>query len=539
MDTKLEEIKSLIKASKRIVFLGGAGVSTASGIPDFRSPAGLYKIHSEYGVSYETMLSHTYFEYHTETFYDFYWKTMVAKNAKPNKAHIALANYEKAGHHIAYRDLFDHPTPRLLARFLSVEGETADGENDPAITDYDYSAIESLLLANNLDSFKRGKRLKIGNVLLTGATGFLGIHVLHELIARPSRTVYCLVRGKSVEDSTKRLQALLFYYFNSDFRDLIDSGRIRVVQGDVTQDIDAALGSMDKDAPVDTVINCAANVKHFSEGTDIEDVNLGGARKCVEFCLGRDAHLIHISTCSTGGLNIGNFGSDTVLREDMLYFGQYLDNAYIHSKFLSERVVLEAVAEHDLVGKVIRVGNLSPRSSDGEFQINFQTNSAMGRVRAYELVGGYPYEDAESPMEFSPIDEVAKSILLLGTAPKECCVFQSFNNHSVFFGDVLDELKVVVKPPVPMETREFVRALEKVKNDPKKAPYLTGFLAYQDMAHGKQASEVPYRNEYTSQVLYRLGFKWSPTSWDYVDQFLVAISKLGYFNVSRSAGTDK
>ena len=101
MDTKLEEIKSLIKASKRIVFLGGAGVSTASGIPDFRSPAGLYKIHSEYGVSYETMLSHTYFEYHTETFYDFYWKTMVAKNAKPNKAHIALANYEKAGHHIA------------------------------------------------------------------------------------------------------------------------------------------------------------------------------------------------------------------------------------------------------------------------------------------------------------------------------------------------------------------------------------------------------------------------------------------------------
>ena len=101
MDTKLEEIKKLIKESKRIVFLGGAGVSTASGIPDFRSPAGLYKIHSEYGVSYETMLSHTYFEYHTETFYDFYWKTMVAKNAKPNKAHIALANYEKAGHHIA------------------------------------------------------------------------------------------------------------------------------------------------------------------------------------------------------------------------------------------------------------------------------------------------------------------------------------------------------------------------------------------------------------------------------------------------------
>ena len=59
MDTKLEEIKALIKDSKRIVFLGGAGVSTASGIPDFRSPAGLYKIHSEYGVSYETTQGYT------------------------------------------------------------------------------------------------------------------------------------------------------------------------------------------------------------------------------------------------------------------------------------------------------------------------------------------------------------------------------------------------------------------------------------------------------------------------------------------------
>lgn len=61
MDGKLEEARKLIKKDSRIVFLGGAGVSTASGIPDFRSPKGLYNIKNKYGVSYERMLSHTYF----------------------------------------------------------------------------------------------------------------------------------------------------------------------------------------------------------------------------------------------------------------------------------------------------------------------------------------------------------------------------------------------------------------------------------------------------------------------------------------------
>lgn len=97
MENKIAEIRSLITKSPRIVFLGGAGVSTGSGIPDFRSEEGIYNVKSKYGVPYEVMLSHTYFLEHTETFYDFYWSTMVKKGAKPNAAHLALADYEKRG----------------------------------------------------------------------------------------------------------------------------------------------------------------------------------------------------------------------------------------------------------------------------------------------------------------------------------------------------------------------------------------------------------------------------------------------------------
>ena len=97
---ELERLKANLKSAHKIVFFGGAGVSTASGIPDFRGEKGIYAIKSEYGVSYEEMLSHTYYVYHRETFFDFYKKKMLYPNAKPNKAHEVLARLEQEGRDI-------------------------------------------------------------------------------------------------------------------------------------------------------------------------------------------------------------------------------------------------------------------------------------------------------------------------------------------------------------------------------------------------------------------------------------------------------
>ena len=92
MDKNLQQI---IDDSKSIVFFGGAGVSTESGIPDFRSVDGLYN--QKYDVPPEVILSHTYYVRHTEKFYDFYRDKMLFLNAKPNKAHLKLAQLERAG----------------------------------------------------------------------------------------------------------------------------------------------------------------------------------------------------------------------------------------------------------------------------------------------------------------------------------------------------------------------------------------------------------------------------------------------------------
>ncbi len=91
----IDLIKEKIKSANKVVFFGGAGVSTASGLKDFRSKDGLYSLKSKYDKSYEEMLSIDYFYLHTETFYKFYKEFFLNNDAKPNKAHYALSEFEK------------------------------------------------------------------------------------------------------------------------------------------------------------------------------------------------------------------------------------------------------------------------------------------------------------------------------------------------------------------------------------------------------------------------------------------------------------
>ena len=90
-----EQLQQMTDESERIVFFGGAGVSTESGIPDFRSVDGLY--HQKYDWPPEEILSHTFFQRHTEEFYRFYRDKMLALDVRPNRAHLKLAQWEREG----------------------------------------------------------------------------------------------------------------------------------------------------------------------------------------------------------------------------------------------------------------------------------------------------------------------------------------------------------------------------------------------------------------------------------------------------------
>ena len=94
-EQKLEKLQTWVKESSRIVFFGGAGVSTESGIPDFRGEDGLYR--QRYAYPPETIISHSFYVRHPEIFFDFYRNRMLYPNAKPNIVHQRLAQWERDG----------------------------------------------------------------------------------------------------------------------------------------------------------------------------------------------------------------------------------------------------------------------------------------------------------------------------------------------------------------------------------------------------------------------------------------------------------
>lgn len=93
----LDALREIVRGSDNIVFFGGAGVSTESAIPDFRSEQGLYQAQSKYGFPPETMLSHSFFEQHPREFFAYHLNEMIYPEARPNDAHKALARLEQRG----------------------------------------------------------------------------------------------------------------------------------------------------------------------------------------------------------------------------------------------------------------------------------------------------------------------------------------------------------------------------------------------------------------------------------------------------------
>ena len=446
-----------------------------------------------------------------------------------------IVEASKHGAQIVFNDLFNLKTPRALAAFVSgsevetkaaVTPETTAPVIDSPETEH-FAPFNALLAANTLNNFREGKRQPIGDVLLTGATGYLGIHILHELLSNYHGKILCPVRAKGNDEALSRIKTLYFYYFGRTEAFGHFDERVTAFAAEVTE-----ANAFDSLNDTLTVVNCVANVKHFSAGNDIEMVNIESVRHLITFCLRTGSRLIHISTNSIAGISVDNVpGPEVKLTEQELYIGQNIDaNKYVYSKFKAEELVLDAIAHHGLNAKIMRVGNLSARQKDGEFQINFNTNNFLATLRAYVVIGMIPYEALDQRFEFSPIDEVARAIMQLAQTPKECMVFHPSNTHRQFLSDILMGFAEAGITLRRVENEEFQQALERMMVNPDLVTLLRPLMAY-DMGSGHKTRWIEAGNVYTTQVLYRLGFQWPPTAADYVHRFVDTIVGFDYFNV--------
>ncbi len=235
-------------------------------------------------------------------------------------------------------------------------------------------------------------------VLLTGTSGYLGAHLMNELV-RAGHQVICLARSKASFE-----KACDYYGFSPQAKktDLL-IGDITKERFGMTEEKYAALCER-----VNSVIHSAALVSHVGSEEDSYRVNVEGTREVIRFCKRSEARLFHISSYAVAG-----FGTSLALTEKVLDIGQEItQNPYIQTKYQAEEEVLQARGD-GVSSTIFRIGNLTARASDGQFQINAESSGMAAQLRAFGKVGVFPESMSRVPYDTTAVDEAARAVVLL------------------------------------------------------------------------------------------------------------------------------
>lgn len=446
----------------------------------------------------------------------------------------AVMKLKSEGYKIEYQDIFDHQNAEELAAYLEGTSSAAKEsnclqkqENNSAVepnrlcsTD---SSIRELIKFNTREYADKVERNPLGNVLLTGASGFLGIHILKTLIEKENGKIICLLRKGGQKDIETKLKASFVYYFEDDFAEVIKE-RIQLIEGDITQE---NLTEKLSDVKIDTIINCAASVKHYANDDSIEFVNVHGVENLIELAKEKNARLVQISTTSVPGAHTEEtYRNNVTMKEDELFVIDDMNNQYCRSKHKAELKVLEAV-RNGMRGKIIRVGNLMGRHSDGEFQTNMHTNAFLNGMRGFVNMGKFPVSHSTDPMSFSPVDCTAAAVVLLAGTNDMFTVFHAesrstFDELKIF--ESLNRCGLTVKG---VKDEEYYSDFNRMMADSGKNEKVSALLTNDrpDM------HMVRCDNRFTADILYRLGFSWPFIDDGYLDKVITSLNELDFFNL--------
>ena len=386
---------------------------------------------------------------------------------------------------IPVQTIYDKPFLNALAQALEKQEEQNKNSNIDVNKIISETAHDSVC-----DEYKC--------VLITGTTGFLGVHILKELTER-NTDICCLVRNE------ERFRSNLGYYFGE-----IDLSRVKTVIGDIEKE---NLGLSDDEykslcQKVDCVFHVAANVHHAGDYADLERTNVTGTKNVISFCRDAKAVLQHTSTVSVHGAATvkQRYGKNT-LDENILDIGQrYEDNVYIRSKYCAEQAVLAARLE-GLKANIYRIGNLTWRTYDGKFQKNSSDNGYLHRVHAILKLGMVNENMDKYPTDLTAVNECAKAFVNLAYTGCTNEIYHLYNPNFLKTEDMFNRLGVPYRIVSTQETIETVFANADDRD-------IHVYMFY--MIISGRSRNIEMKNEYTVEKLRATGFEWSTPDRNYL-----------------------
>ncbi len=365
-----------------------------------------------------------------------------------------------------------------------------------------------------------------------GATGFLGSHILDNLLTNTSSKIYCLVRKKDGTSSITRLRKSLNFYFGDKYNDLFNN-RIFVINGDISKD-NLQLDDYTKKLLIENVsvaINSAALVKHYGNVNDFKQINILGTKNIVELCLEMNIKLYHISTISVSGIASANeSASKRSFNETNFYIEQNLNNAYIYTKFKSELLVLDAI-KNGLKGCILRIGNISNRFSDGKFQINYSDNAYINRLKSFINIKMIPNMFKKHSLDFTPVDYCADAIRTIIFTDHPFTIFHLFNTNLVTFEYLISSLNKLNYNISFVDEKIFKENLELILNNPSFKNSVSGIIP--DLDYQKNLNfifEVVPVADFTDSFMKKQGFSWPIIDFNYFNLFINYLKNIKFLD---------
>ena len=407
---------------------------------------------------------------------------------------------------------YNYPTIRDIANYIMNKSD----KNLSTLSDIEKINIPEIRKINET------KHLEYKNILFFGTTGFVGIHILHELLENTNAHIYCVIREKDNINSIERFkQKYSFYYNNLD--EILD--RITPVTGDLNSEnfglLDQTYNELSN--TIDCVFSTAAIVKHFGNQELFYNTNVLGTQKIVDFCVTNNVPLHYISTLSISGYGLTTVHS-AVFSENDFYINQnYEENIYVKTKFQAESIILNACKVQNLKASIYRIGNITNRYSDGVFQENASENAFLNRISSIINLKVVPRDLLNYKLEFTPVDCLANFIVKLCTNMEyNINIYHLFNNNYITFGDFINIIQSYGYKINLVSLDEFKNA---IINSSVSSFGITNYLS---AIANTEDSILIINNIYTNKLLENLGLNWPKINDEYINKILTYLKTFNF-----------
>jgi thioester reductase-like protein len=369
-----------------------------------------------------------------------------------------------------------------------------------------------------------------GNVLLTGATGYLGAHLLRDLLETSQANVVCLVRGETQEAAEKNLARQIAWSFPGVSFEAF-APRIEVLRGDMGAPF-LGLDARGQDRVSEhcgTIINAAADVHHVGAASRSFRINTEAVATLLELARRGAGTVFHqVSTVSVRGTFKGA-AKVAAFKETHLEEGQQFgtNGAYEESKYRAE-VLMRRAFEAGLKGAVYRVGYVGPHSVTARFQRNIHQSDTALYLRACVRLGLVPYTRAGT-VQLTPVDSVSRAMLLLASqAPVDGRTYYLEHPQVISQREILRVLNAAGYSIRLLEEADFVAKASYLSNDDES---LARLMPLPDCDADEQ--RVPIDSVWTQRELRKVGFEYPRITSGWLGRFLAHAIEVGFMEAPR------